>query len=351
MRELEANTTRAHRPAGFRQCVQQRQNSLQANRSGWQPGFTLVELLVVIAIIGILVGMLVPAVQMVREAARRTQCANNVRQIGLAAHHFESVHRVFPASGWTQPGPGNPAGKYVGWRPLLLPYLEQQNLEQLYDFSQNWWEGTNATTAAVPVLVFQCPSTPTRSPVLSAVAHPPRPAMTFPNPIAPTDYEAIMGVKPASINPHLPQPYYSEANRWSVMHRNSRNGFQSILDGSSQTIMVVETAGRPDVYRGRKRRSDLSNDQGIGWADSEGPYSLDGSNADGSLEGCGPTDGCTFAMNRRNDNEPYAFHTGGVNALYADGHVAFVSETIDLKTFAGLVTRAGGEVLDATALP
>ncbi len=155
-------------------------------------GFTLVELLVVIAIIGILVGLLLPAVQSAREASRRASCQNNLRQIGLALHNFEGVNKVFPASGWTTVGPGNPAGKYVGWRPLTLPYIEQANTQQLYDFNLHWWEGTNATVAAVPIKAYLCPTVPTRPDVLSAIAHPPRPAMTFANPIAPTDYEAIM---------------------------------------------------------------------------------------------------------------------------------------------------------------
>lgn len=306
--------------------------------------FTLVELLVVIAIIGILIGMLLPGVQTVRESARRAQCSNNVRQLGLAALNFESTHQVFPASGWTMSGPGNPAGKYVGWRALILPFAEQANLQQLYDFDEHWWEGTNPTAAAVPVLLFQCPSIPIRTPVISAVAHDPRPAIEFDNPIAPTDYEAIMGVQPGSINPHLPSPIYDSSNRFSVMHRNSRNRMADIHDGTSNTIMVVECAARPDVYRGRSLRSDLANDQGIGWADSEGPFSFDGTNADGSLEGQGPANGCDRVMNRRNDNEPYSFHPGGSNLLFADGHVQFVPETTEISAFAKLLTRNAGEV-------
>src|SRR5688572_26788766 len=104
--------------------------------------FTLVELLVVIAIIGILIALLLPAVQAARETARRNSCQNNLRQVGIALHNFHDTHGCFPASGWTMASPkGNPAGKFVGWRPLLLPHLEREDLKQLYDFEVNWWEG------------------------------------------------------------------------------------------------------------------------------------------------------------------------------------------------------------------
>jgi prepilin-type N-terminal cleavage/methylation domain-containing protein/prepilin-type processing-associated H-X9-DG protein len=318
------------------------------NTNGSKPGrqgFTLVELLVVIAIIGILVAILLPAVQSAREASRRSSCQSNMRQVGLALQNFADVHKVFPASGWTQVGPGNPAGKYVGWRPLTMPYIEQENVKKLYDFDLNWWEGTNPAVAAIPVKVYQCPSTPTRADVLSAVAKPPRPAMTFVNPIAPTDYEAIMGVQPASINPHLSSPLYDSTNRFSVMYRNSTTRFGDILDGTSTTITVVECAARPLVYRLRRADPSLTNDQGIGWADSEGPFSLDGGKGDGTVEGCGPAGGCTVAMNVKNDNEPYSFHVGGSNCLFADGHVRLVGDTINLSTFAALCTKAAAEVI------
>jgi len=305
--------------------------------------FTLIELLVVIAIIAILIALLVPAVQKVREAAARTQCINNLKQLGLALHNFHDTNKVFPASGWTTVGPGNPDGKFVGWRPLTLPYIEQQNLQKLYDFKINWWEGTNATAAGVTVKTYQCPSAPSRE-VMSAIAKTPRPALTFPVPLGTTDYEAVMGVQPASVDPVL----YNASNRFSVMYRNSMVKMVTVQDGTSNTIMVVECAARPLVYRNTTARPDLSNDQGICWADSEGPFSFDGASADGTKEGCGPANGCTSAMNRKNDNEPYSFHPGGACILFADGRVQFMNQSIPLMTFAALCTANAGEVANAS---
>ena len=310
-----------------------------------RPAFTLIELLVVIAIIAILIALLVPAVQKARAAAAMTQCQNNMRQLGLALHGFHDANKVYPASGWTQAGPGNPAGKFVGWRPLTLPFIEQDNLQKLYDFNSNWWEGTNPVAAAVPVNVYQCPAVPQRKEVMSAIAKAPRPAMTYTNPIAPTDYEAIMGVQPASINLHLPTPLYTSTNRFSVMSRNSRSRMTDVTDGTSSTIMVVECAARPLVFRQSYAQVGLDNDQGIGWADSEGAFSFDGAKGDGSAEGCGPAGGCTASMNRKNDNEPYSFHPGGANFLFADGHVQYVSESIPLVTLAALCTMNAAEIV------
>src|SRR5690242_2517716 len=125
-------------------------------------GFTLIELLVVIAIIGVLIGLLLPAVQKVREAAARTQCVNNLKQIGLACHSYHDANNSFP------PGyiDGNPAGPSTpdndvgpgwGWAAFLLPYVEQQNLYKQINFSQGVATGSNAALAQLPLKVYQCP--------------------------------------------------------------------------------------------------------------------------------------------------------------------------------------------------
>lgn len=291
------------------------------------------------AIIGTLVALLAPAVQQSRESARRLACQSNLRQLGLALHGFHDAQRVFPASGWTTAGPGNAAGKFVGWRSLLLPHFEQQNLQGQYDFEVHWWEGRNLTVAGQRLKILECPSVPQRIAISTAVAKPPRPALAFAVPLAPADYEALMGVQPSIDAERYASPL---ANR-SVLFRNSAVRMAEITDGTSQTIVVVECSARPLVYRGRAPRFDLTNDQGQGWIDSEGAFSLDGASTDGALQGQGPLL-TPRAMNSTNENDPYSFHAGGGSFLFADGHVAFLEQTMSLTAFAALCTRAGGEL-------
>ncbi len=301
--------------------------------------FTLTELLVSIAIIASLVGLLLPAVQQAREASRKSACQNSLRQIGLALHGFESSRGMFPASGWTIAAPANPAGKFIGWRALILPRIEQAATGQRYDQNVHWWEAPNLEIGSQRLKLFLCPSVPHRTPVTSIIAKSPRPAMSFAAPLAPSDFEALMGVQP-SVNPDLyAKP---EANR-SVLYRNSTTRLAEISDGSSQTIVVVECAARPLVYRGRTLRLELANDQGQGWVDSESAFSLDGASADGAIQGSVIPQLVPRAINATNENEPYSFHPSGASCLFADGHVVFVAESISLDVFAALSTRASGE--------
>lgn len=302
--------------------------------------FTLVELLVVIAIIGVLVAMLLPAVQAAREAARRMSCQNNMKQQGLALHQFHDVYGAFPPSGYTTVGRGNPAGKFVGWRALILPFIEQSNLQAGYDFESNWWEGANLNAATVAVDVYQCPSVPLRQKTVFLVAKPPRPELTVANPLATSDYEAIMGVQ-SVVNPDL---YATNATNRCVLYRNSSTRIADIIDGTTTTLLIVECGARPLTYQGRRQAPEVPNDQGQSWADSEGAFSLDGATPDGLQIGLGPTL-TPRAINATNYNEPYAFHRGGANCLFADGHVQFISETIPLETFAAICTRNAREIV------
>ena len=134
-------------------------------------GFTLVELLVVIAIIGILIGMLLPAVQMVREAARRTECLNNMRQLGLSLHNYESAHKAFPPSRLVPDDNDLPSDisnsgadtAFQSWTTLILPFIEQGNLADTYDYRQPWFDNVNSdnyTAIAYQLALFKCPSSP-----------------------------------------------------------------------------------------------------------------------------------------------------------------------------------------------
>lgn len=184
---------------------------------------------------------------------------------------------------------------------------------------------------------------PLRKTVTFAIEKPPRPAMNFPEPLAPADYEAIMGVKDI-IDKNL---YATTATSRCVMFRDSAIRFAEVTDGASNTISIVECAARPLIYRGKIPDFGIFNDQGQGWIDSEGGFSLDGSNNDGSIQGKGVVE-TPIAINATNDNEPYGFHTGGANFLFTDGHVQFIRDSIKLTTFAALCTRTAGEVTNSS---
>ena len=318
-----------------------RSNAWSSRRSAdeFRAGFTLIELLVSVAVIGILMSLLLPAVQSAREAARRTVCQNHLRQLGLALHQFHDVYKVFPASGWTRPGPGNPGGHFISWRAMILPYIEQVALRDAYDFDDDWWSEQNLLAGTHRLTVFQCPSTPEQAPILNAIEKSPRPALVLQKALQRSDYEALMGVK-TEVDP---QRYRHASMTRSVMHRNSTVRVADVTDGTSNTIMVTECAARPTVYRRGIQPPEIQNDQGFGWIDSESAFSLDGAASDGMQQG-GGLDVAPIGMNATNENEPYSFHTGGVYFLFADGHVQFLNENIDLRLLAALTTRAAGEV-------
>lgn len=303
--------------------------------------FTLIELLVSIAIIGVLVSLLLPAIQSSREAARRTRCSNNQRQLGLALHRFHDTFNVFPASGWTRAGVGNPQGRFHSWRAAIAPDLELGPAIKSYRRDLDWWAGPNLSLGSQTPHIFRCPSTPTLPAIEFAAAKPPREALQLAtSPLEGCDYEALMGVK-RIINPTL---YADKLVTRAVLHRNSRVPMAAIRDGTSHTIMVTECSGRPYVYR-RRQRINATNDQGYGWLDSESGFSLDGSSRDGSRQGLGPRQ-TPLAVNATNENEPYSFHPAGANMLYADGHVALLAEEVELSVAAALATRAAGEIVE-----
>ena len=315
-------------------------------RTGSSPArraFTLIELLVVIAIVAVLIGLLLPAVQKVREAAARMSCSNNLKQLGLALHNHESTYGYFPSS--IRPA-GSTALTRVSWLIPTLAYIEQDNLRKNYDTTQTWGAAANLPIAAQKIKILQCPSAP----------NPDRkdgdPQTQTWNTIAVSDYAASTGVAPAASSTGAFQPGILEKNR------NSGNRIAEVGDGLSNTIAVTESAGRPQIYQLGKpylTPPGLGTQiNGGGWARPASDLDFYSSTADGTAFP-GPcavncTNGFVFSaypdarFGTEGSSAPYSFHSGGVNTLLGDGSVRFVRASISAQTFAALVTRNGGEV-------
>lgn len=291
-------------------------------------GFTLIELLVVIAIIAILIALLVPAVQRVRDAAARSQCQNNLKQIGLAFQNFESARRFFPPGGVTtaQPRLGITVASNHGCFVFLLPYLEQDNLFKLYQFNLNWNNAANSKVVGTPLSVFQCPATP----------DPERTDTSNGLTVAVGDYGPDNAINTANLAPLGLVPNVSNSN--GILEVNFLCRVADIIDGTSNTLMVAEDAGRPKLYRAGFQVAGTTS--GAGWADRNNEYITHGYTSNGV------TNPGSCAVNCTNDNEIYSFHRGGANVVMADGAVRFLADNISIRTVGALITRVGGEVVD-----
>src|SRR6266436_5022135 len=191
--------------------------------------FTLVELLVVIAIIGVLVALLLPAVQQAREAARRTQCKNNLKQIGLALQNYHGDFLRFPPGYVSNfDASGNDTGPGWGWGAMILPQLEQQNLQNSIDFKQPIEAAANAAPRIAPLPAYLCPSDSVR-PAWPAVTRDPigNPTATICD-VASADYVAVFGISEPGIDGE------------GVFFRDSGIGLKDIRDGASSTLLVGE---------------------------------------------------------------------------------------------------------------
>jgi len=316
-----------------------------------QKGFTLVELLVVIAIIGVLIGLLLPAVQAAREAARRSSCSNKLKQQGLAMHNSLDSQRYFPAAAWTidsdgQSPRGNPAGTEHSWRAYVLAHMEERGLADQYDFTKHWWE-QNATVLSSNPSVFQCPTAPPPIGGYASIDGPTRdedsaaPSLD-PTAFGYTDYEVFTGVKDGIFPANDPYTVKGPGTMGCLI-KDAVTTEQQIQDGFSKTLMIAECGSRPDTYKasnGRRAATGATN-QCISWADSLGPFKLHGVDRNGDK--CKNCDN-NVPFSVINDGEAYSFHPGTMNAGFADGSVRNINENIDLRVFAGLITRAGGEV-------
>jgi prepilin-type N-terminal cleavage/methylation domain-containing protein/prepilin-type processing-associated H-X9-DG protein len=311
------------------------------------PGFTLIELLVVIAIIAILIGLLLPAVQKVREAAARSKCQNNLKQLALALHNYHSENSRFPPA-WTDV-------PTTSWTPFTLPYIEQTAVYSRYDFTVNFDNAANDDTTGtdptkpgrIHIPTFMCPSDPNPDRVTDTRSR------------APMDYMATCELIPTSrpagtSNPfanypatfNMPFPPADGTYSGVLCHRTATNNAQrkltDVTDGTSNTLLLGECAGLTDIYVGGAKTGAAGGD--AAWANPETQL---------VIGGCVPSTGAvpgSQAINCTNSgghfmNQVYSFHNQGANVAMADGSVRFLQQSIQLEILIALLTRSYGEVI------
>lgn len=318
-----------------------------SNPSTGRKGFTLVELLVVIAIIGVLISLLLPAVQQAREAARRMQCQNNLKQIGLALHNYHDTYLSLAAG---NQGTINAAGtKYNGWgwtwQASLLPFLEQR---ALYDSVQGATDGygseSGSTGAGKPMIVlendvqvFWCPS---QEDVRYG-------AQKYAVGDQPSNYNGNMGTRIGNGNDNCVCTGVStvaemRTEAWGCMNGNgvfyveSKTRFADVKDGLSNTIFVSEVVDTGGDVMGHYS----------GGCDRHAMFS-------GGADGNPPTEMTEYLIaaegndpiNGGSEEAAGSWHAGGAQFLMGDGSVRFLSENMDMPTYQGLSTRSGREVL------
>ena len=307
--------------------------------------FTLIELLVVIAIIAILIALLLPAVQQAREAARRTQCRNNLKQIGLALHNYHDVYNTFPP-GYTDRDPVTPTDPDTApgfaWSFAILPQIESANT-----FNRVNTEGSSHDAANIAVVqdvilnAFLCPSDPAPSDVFEVTDG----TNTYQLPRS--NYPGILGYGSATMN---------LGPETGVFYRNSRTNFRDITDGTSNTICVGERKHKHDFVNGMSVDAyttwyaaipGVMRDAGMGMMMSgmqEGPGSLIlGHVGQPAMMGM-------MAMHRTPNTTNHIVHfssnhEGGVQFLLCDGSVHFMSENVDYDLFRNMGERNDGNVI------
>jgi prepilin-type N-terminal cleavage/methylation domain-containing protein len=306
--------------------------------------FTLIELLVVIAIIAVLIGLLLPAVQKVREAAARSACTNNLKQLGIALHSYSTTTGYFPPGALRSPTTGTVGPMFTkfgvtangvnhAWSVFLLPHVEQSALYQQYNLNASWDAAANATVRGTPLKVMVCPSVPAG---IAPFTHPTASiGLVGRGDYAPNNaYDSALESVP---NP--PTQVYADVTviRAGLLQVNQTWSIPEVRDGTSNTIALSEDAGRPDEWHAGKVFQVMGQTDG-GWADHNNEYIVHGFTADGSSSPGPCHTNCT------NNNEVYSFHTGGAMHVFGDGSVHFIKSSMDIRLFVKFVTRSGNDV-------
>jgi prepilin-type N-terminal cleavage/methylation domain-containing protein/prepilin-type processing-associated H-X9-DG protein len=318
-------------------------------------GFTLVELLVVIAIIGILIALMLPAVQAARESARRTQCRNNFKQIGLALHNYHDTHGSFPPGYLSvvgTNGPDDDRGPGWGWAAMVLPYMEQTNVRNQIRFDRDITDPINATARTTALPVFRCPSdigTPTFPINVRGDAAPYTTPLTDaggnPVVVATSNYVGVFGQPEISFDPGylVPNPDRTAAYR-GMFYRNAVVRMAEVIDGTSNTLFAGERSANLAyaTWTGAVRGGQVPprNPNPYGYS-PEGASVLilghTGTAADA------PAHTPNSQVNHVDDF--WSMHPQGVNFLFVDGSVRNFSETISPLIWYAAATKAGGEAV------
>jgi prepilin-type N-terminal cleavage/methylation domain-containing protein/prepilin-type processing-associated H-X9-DG protein len=294
-----------------------------------QSGFTLIELLVVIAVIGVLVGLVLPAVQKVREAAARAQCVNNLKQIGLALQNYHDSYRSFPPGYVSNyDSAGNDTGPGWGWAAFILPQMEQQNLYNAIQFNQNIEAAANSSVRVQPVKSYICPSDHL-PPTWTAMQY-----NSAGNPVGPicdvasASYIGVFGVSEPGVDGE------------GIFFRNSSIRIADIADGTSQTMMVGERSFRwcQATWVGSVTNASMVPPPGS--PAMAGEWNGSGFVLGHTFEGSGGPGSPGTEVNGFSSQ-----HTGGSNFLFADGHVQSLQVSMDHQVYKALSTRAGAEMV------